>query len=293
MPVPGVVWWNCPHMASHDGLEVTDLTRADLEGRERIAALLAFLRAKPAGFKDVFVIDVAPQLGIRQTRLLEGLYVVTKDDVTGRRHLPIGRARARRSQTLSRVAAARACNSWSPAGIIPPPRRRSASARDPPASRWARPPASPRRLRSRPMSGSTNRRRQAAGAPARARRRSGRPAAATHNSPSQADRKQVQGTFRNATAVGHEGARLHAGHARTGATQIWPTRRDVINIERPGRPTFPAPRWPTIRIGLNNSVFRSLNLIMRSIALDLRSWREAIVDHLAGADVVVTVSAPA
>ena len=34
------------------------------------------------GFRDCFVVDVAPQLGIRQTRLLEGLYVVTKEDVT-------------------------------------------------------------------------------------------------------------------------------------------------------------------------------------------------------------------
>ena len=48
------------------------------------------------GFENCFVVDVAPQLGVRQTRLLEGEYVVTKDDVHGarafRRH---GRARPR------------------------------------------------------------------------------------------------------------------------------------------------------------------------------------------------------
>src|SRR5262252_10704905 len=32
-PLPGVVWCNCPHMANYDGLKVTDLTRADFEGR--------------------------------------------------------------------------------------------------------------------------------------------------------------------------------------------------------------------------------------------------------------------
>ena len=36
------------------------------------------------GFKNCFVIDVAPQLGVRQTRMLEGEYVVTKEDVTDR-----------------------------------------------------------------------------------------------------------------------------------------------------------------------------------------------------------------
>jgi hypothetical protein len=40
-------------------------------------------------------VDVAPQLGIRQTRLLDGVYVVTKEDVTGRRHFADSVARGR------------------------------------------------------------------------------------------------------------------------------------------------------------------------------------------------------
>src|SRR5215831_927460 len=80
-PLPGVVWCNCPHMANYDGLKVADLTRADFEGRKRIAALVDYLHAKMPGFRDCYVVDVAPQLGIRQTRLLDGVYVVTKEDV--------------------------------------------------------------------------------------------------------------------------------------------------------------------------------------------------------------------
>src|SRR5436190_1068891 len=83
-PLPGVVWCNCPHMTGYDGLKVEDLTRADFEGRKRIYALVDFVRANMPGFKDCFVVDVAPQLGIRQTRLLEGEYVVTKHDVMER-----------------------------------------------------------------------------------------------------------------------------------------------------------------------------------------------------------------
>ena len=94
-PLPGVVWCNCPHMANYDGLKVDDLTRADLEGRKRIANLLEFLHTKMPGFRDCYVVDVAPQLGIRQTRLLEGLYVVTKEDVTERRHFADSVARGR------------------------------------------------------------------------------------------------------------------------------------------------------------------------------------------------------
>jgi len=94
-PLSGIVWCNCPHMTGFDGLKIADLTRADAEGRARIAKLLAFVRAKLPGFERAVVVDVAPQLGIRQTRLLEGEYVVTKDDVSQRRHFADSVARGR------------------------------------------------------------------------------------------------------------------------------------------------------------------------------------------------------
>jgi len=94
-PLPGVVWCNCPHMTGFDGIKVEDLTRADLEGRTHIYALLDFAREKIPGFRNAYVVDVAPQAGIRQTRLLEGEYVVTKEDVTKRIHFPDSVARGR------------------------------------------------------------------------------------------------------------------------------------------------------------------------------------------------------
>ena len=94
-PLPGIVWCNCPHMTGLDGVKVEDLTRADFEGRERIAALVAFVREKLPGFERAFVVDVAPQIGVRQTRLLDGVYVMTKDDVMQRRHFPDSVARGR------------------------------------------------------------------------------------------------------------------------------------------------------------------------------------------------------
>lgn len=94
-PLPGIVWCNCPHMAGLDGIKVEDQTKADFEGRKRIYALVDFVRANLPGFKDCYVVDVAPQLGIRQTRLLEGDYIVTKEDVIDRVHFPDTVARGR------------------------------------------------------------------------------------------------------------------------------------------------------------------------------------------------------
>ncbi len=94
-PLPNVVWCNCPHMTGYDALKVDDLTRADSEGRKRIYALVEFARENVPGFEKCFVIDVAPQLGVRQTRLLQGEYVVTKDDVNHRVHFHDTVARGR------------------------------------------------------------------------------------------------------------------------------------------------------------------------------------------------------
>jgi hypothetical protein len=85
-PLPGVVWLNCPHMPKLSGLSVEDLTTAEMEGRTRIGTLLDFAREQLPGFEKAYVVDFAPQTGVRQTRLLQGDYVVTKDDVASRRH---------------------------------------------------------------------------------------------------------------------------------------------------------------------------------------------------------------
>ena len=94
-PLPGIVWCNCPHMAGLDGLKVEDLTRAEMQGRKHIHALVDLVRGKLPGFEKCVVIDVAPQTGVRQTRLLEGEYVLTKDDLAARTRFDDSIARGR------------------------------------------------------------------------------------------------------------------------------------------------------------------------------------------------------
>jgi hypothetical protein len=94
-PLPGIVWCNCPHMTGLDGMKVEDLTRAEFEGRRRIHAMVDHVRAKLPGFSKCYVVDVAPQTGVRQTRMLEGEYLVTKADVTERIHFSDSVARGR------------------------------------------------------------------------------------------------------------------------------------------------------------------------------------------------------
>ncbi len=94
-PLPGVVWCNCPHMTRYDGARPEGLTAAVLEGRRRMDALVEFVRAELPGFAECHVLDVAPQTGVRQTRLLQGEYVVTRQDIAERVHFPDSIARGR------------------------------------------------------------------------------------------------------------------------------------------------------------------------------------------------------
>jgi hypothetical protein len=94
-PRPGVVWCNCPHIPGLNGLKVEDLTSVEIEGRRRFMKLITFMREYAPGFQNAYVLDAAPQIGVRQTRLLNGEYVVTKEDVMERRRFPDVVARGR------------------------------------------------------------------------------------------------------------------------------------------------------------------------------------------------------
>lgn len=66
-----------------DGTDALSLSAAELEGRRQIVDYLAFLRAKVPGFEKAYILDIAPQLGIRETRRIIGEYVLTREDVLG------------------------------------------------------------------------------------------------------------------------------------------------------------------------------------------------------------------
>lgn len=94
-PLDGVIWCNCPHMSGYEATSPSSLTTAQFEGRDRVAALLEYARDHLPGFERAQLLDIAPQLGVRQSRMIVGDYVVTKEDVTSRRHFADSVARGR------------------------------------------------------------------------------------------------------------------------------------------------------------------------------------------------------
>lgn len=66
-----------------DGTDARSLSSAESEGRRQAVEYLRFLRARVPGFERAYVLDLAPQVGIRETRRLVGRYVLTREDVLG------------------------------------------------------------------------------------------------------------------------------------------------------------------------------------------------------------------
>jgi hypothetical protein len=63
-----------------DGTNAQELSDAEILGRRQIASVASFLREVP-GFEQSYIVDIAPQVGIRETRRVQGRYVLTEGDV--------------------------------------------------------------------------------------------------------------------------------------------------------------------------------------------------------------------
>ena len=65
-----------------DGTNLQELSDAEILGRQQIAQVAGFLNEVP-GFENAYVVDIPPQVGIRETRRINGDYQLTEADVLG------------------------------------------------------------------------------------------------------------------------------------------------------------------------------------------------------------------
>ena len=66
-----------------DGTNVDELTLGELTGRQQALDAFTFIRDRTPGFEDSYIVDIAPQIGIRETRRIIGPYQLTEEDVLG------------------------------------------------------------------------------------------------------------------------------------------------------------------------------------------------------------------
>lgn len=85
--------FNTTRVVKLDATSTEDLTAAELEGRRQVRQMVRFLRAEVPGFADAWLQEMAPQIGIRESRRVMGDYVLTVDDVLEARKFDDGIAR--------------------------------------------------------------------------------------------------------------------------------------------------------------------------------------------------------
>jgi len=67
----------------------TTFFRAEIEERKKVVEAIKALREdKVPGFENIYLISMAPQVGIRESRRIVGEYIITKEDVLEGRTFP-------------------------------------------------------------------------------------------------------------------------------------------------------------------------------------------------------------
>ena len=72
-----------PDGSAVDGTSVDELAHGELQGRQQVLDAFTFIRDNAPGFGGSYIVDLAPQIGIRETRRIIGQYQLTEDDVLG------------------------------------------------------------------------------------------------------------------------------------------------------------------------------------------------------------------
>ncbi len=85
-PIAGVNWVNM-HGPDADGLDVAELSRLELDHRRQIWKNLREIRQTP-GYEGVYLMETAPQLGVRITRVLSGVETLTMKGVLDGKKFP-------------------------------------------------------------------------------------------------------------------------------------------------------------------------------------------------------------
>ena len=79
--VDGVMHFNSTRIIKKSPLNVFDLSIAEKEAREQMWELYNFLKNNCEGFENSVLLSSASEIGVRESRMIKGKYVLTEDDI--------------------------------------------------------------------------------------------------------------------------------------------------------------------------------------------------------------------
>ncbi len=85
---PGEMILNMSRIIHRSAVDPFDLTEAEIEGRKQAWEILAFMRKYIPGFAQARILSTGPQIGIRESRKIDGKYKLTAEDLLSNRMFP-------------------------------------------------------------------------------------------------------------------------------------------------------------------------------------------------------------
>jgi glycine/D-amino acid oxidase-like deaminating enzyme len=79
--VPHIFHFNTTRVIQRDATNTLDMTAAELEGRRQVAELVDLFKRRSPRFKDAYLVKMATQIGVRESRRVMGAYVLAVAEV--------------------------------------------------------------------------------------------------------------------------------------------------------------------------------------------------------------------
>lgn len=81
VPMKGVVHFNSTRIVKLNPVDGFDVTKAEIEAREQVFELVNFMKEHIPGFENSDLMSTAIQTGVRESRMIDGLYTLTQEDL--------------------------------------------------------------------------------------------------------------------------------------------------------------------------------------------------------------------
>ena len=77
----GIIHVNSTRIIKRNPVDAWDRTQAEIEAREQAFELFRFLKENADGFENSRLLSTAMEIGVRESRMIEGMYTLTADDL--------------------------------------------------------------------------------------------------------------------------------------------------------------------------------------------------------------------
>lgn len=92
-PIKDLMHFNTTRVIQKNPCDVEDMTDAEIIARKQIVEMVDFLKSNISGFENSELINIADEIGVRESRRVVGLYQLTEEDVLSARKFPDSIAR--------------------------------------------------------------------------------------------------------------------------------------------------------------------------------------------------------